>query len=180
MTDLARNVSEFERDAIQAVALTLFSAKVVSMPMLNFLKKGESLRDFYLSSLLKDKGLWQMLSNDRKQYLLVLMYHAFGAGAYITAKDNDGHEIDDINCSDVQKICSDLFTQGALELGLKVMNIKPESNNKKVIDNVMMSSLHNIYTVFRSELEKDRSGEYVMALMKIYFNMGVTVALSRI
>jgi hypothetical protein len=180
MTTHGRSVEEFERYVIQTVVMTMLSAKVINSSEMNFLWNANSLRDNYFHALMNNVGIKSMFSTDKKQYLLVLAYHAFGAGAYITVNSDEDHEKENVREASAKKIFADLVKVGSLELGLKAIYIDPQSNNKKVIDHIMISSINDVYTEYQKELSMSISNQFHISLMQVYFNVGVTVAMRRI
>jgi len=171
-----KSVSEFERDVIQLLAIDAYSREIVNQPMLQFLLNIKVIKDIYLNELLRSMDEQGATSNDKIQYLLILAYHAFGAGSYLTMKSAEVEIVDNPLNNDTAIILKDLFQKGSLELGLQSMQIHPESKNKKVIDHMIISTLEKIYNTYEKELNSKDRKEYLIAFMNCYFNLGVTLA----
>ena len=171
-------LENFERNLIQTLVMTMLSVKIVTSPEMNFLRSGNSLRDNYLYSLLNDRGVRRMFPKDFKQYLIVIAYHSLGAGAYIAVKDAEGCNIENQHSASAQTISEDLLRYGSLELGLKAIWTEPESNNKKVYDHLVVSSINWVYDKYEEELQY--LNKYKIAMLQVFFNVGVTIALRRL
>ena len=131
-------------------------------------------------TLLLEMEKQSISKTDRKQYLIILAYHSFGAGAYITMKDAYSKVIDDLKNKDTALIIADLINKGSIVMGLDAMKIDINSNNKKVIDYIIINTVSTIYTRYENEINITNNPDYLMTIMDAYFNLGVTVAISRI
>lgn len=174
------SVSDFEKLAFQPIAMASYSAKITDKPTLHFLKNVILLKDFFCNSFMDAFESQKDTSFTLQQSLQVLAFHAFGAGAYITMSDAKEQVIDDLNNTKSQILISNLFEKGAYDIGLESIWVTQDSNNKKVIDHVVISSLNTIVKEFSNELECKRRKDYQLILMRLYFNLGVTFALKRI
>ncbi len=174
-----RTVEFFEKDATQTLIMAMVSIKIVAAPIIYYLKNGDHLRDAYLNQLINDPGMSRICAGDQNPYFLILTYHALGAGVYMTVMSNEGHDISSIAAPSAMKILEDLRQIGSVELGLKSIRIDPESNNKKVVDHLVMSSVNAIVKEYRKEISSSQKELYTIALLNIYFNVGVTIAIAR-
>lgn len=168
----------FERDIIQAAIIKLHSVKIISRLELNYLAPSDRLRDEYLQILTEDPQIGIMIRQDSQQALIVLAYHALGAGAFIAAKNAEGFEINDPQNLLTKQLLSEMIKTGSLQLGLSAMYIDPESNNKKVIDAIVVDLIDDIFLKYKTHVEGGQL--YRDSLLKIFFNIGVTLAIQRI
>ncbi len=168
----------FERDLIQSAIIKLHSVKVISRLELNYLATSDRLRDEYLHILTEDPQIGSLMRQDSQQALIVLAYHALGAGAFIAVKNAEGFEVNDPQNLITKQLLSEMVSTGSLQLGLSALYIAPESNNKKVIDAIVVDLIVGILLKYKTHLEDEQV--YRDSLLNIFFNIGVTLAIQRI
>lgn len=108
----------------------------------------------------------------KEEYIINNIIMSFGAGAYF-AKLIFNKEITEISDINIKKIVEELKNSDYIAFGLSEIGIKYMSNNYNLIISIILNTFKKIQKKYSKELENK---EYLLNLMQIYFDSGVTIA----
>ena len=98
--------------------------------------------------------------------------HAFGYGIYVTGSQSRlGKSITEYTNDDVLDITSAKTHVDAYELGLRTLGVDPSSNNKQVLDQIIVTAMHSLKNNSTVPLDDINIRTY----MQVLFNAGVTI-----
>lgn len=170
----AANVESFKRDLIQSVVIFMYKSKIMDSPMLKFFNNDQGLFEAFFTSTINDIGVQQIKVAMPNMYLTVIGTHALGAGAYISkCQQYFNKPVEEFEEKDIMKIAQAFSQTDAYELALTSLGIGLNSQNKKVMDGIVLTAQETA-----ANLAGDISNN--TALLKVYaevlYNAGVTVA----
>lgn len=160
-------------DSEKEIALFMYNVGITEKPV--FASFEDEVRIFerlfaeHLSS--PEAAALKTVSED--VYLRVLGMHAFGAGVYIPAKQDDfGHPTAEFSEEETESIFSDFDSADAYELALGKLGIPLDSGNRKMLDRVIVIGMKELKLIAK---EKAFEPENLKAFMKVLFGAGATV-----
>ena len=101
--------------------------------------------------------------------------HAFGAGIFATCMQNEfKHFADEFTSDDIEKIFSAFHEDDAYKLGLERLKIPLDSNNKRVLDAVILAGMRAAKASAGSGVFEPKN---IHTYMQVLFNAGNTVVM---
>ena len=168
---------EFERSLIQEVAITMFELKITKQPALSFLHNDHGIFEEIFNSHITDPELMVMEEYDLSTYLMVLGCHALGASAYVVISQKDYHKpLAEFGNVELQVISHNLNTTDPYELGLNALGYKPDGNNKKCLDHIVITANNAAQKLAGDKMHDKR---YQKIYMQVLYNAGVTLIYGR-
>lgn len=168
------SVTSFKRDLIQEVAIFMNKTGIIKEPMLKFFNNDSGLFEAKFISMLNDPSIKQIKKMMPQMYLTVLGSHFLGTAVHIVAcQGKFNKSVAEFGETEIKQIADDLNTTDAYELALRDMGIDPNSNNKKVIDGIIITAQN---TARNSVGDISNNTEYLKAFCEVLYNAGVTLA----
>lgn len=160
-------------DLTQEIALFMVSTKIIEQPMLKFFKDDrgilEGLAFQHYNSDIKNSEI------SDHDYLFACGMHAFGAGLFVTLyQAKIKTPIADFTEENLMDIALAFQETDAYELGLTSYGIGLDSNNKNVIDFMILKAIE---TAANSCGMMKLNYEQLRTFMQVLFNAGVTMVL---
>jgi hypothetical protein len=162
------------RDIAQAVVEELVKYKVIKKPELTYLYNEPGILDRLFRQRIADPQIIELKQKPNDLYLIIIGMHAFGAGIYATCMQSSGHLADEFTPDDVEKIFSAFHEDDAYKLGLEELKIPLDSNNKKVLDAVILAGMRAAKSSAGSEVFDPKN---IHTYMQVLFNAGNTVVM---
>ena len=168
---------DFERDLIQTVAITMFELKITKQPVLSFFHNDHGIFEEIFNSHTTDPELIVMEEFDLTTYLMVLGCHALGASAYVVISQKDFHKpLAEFGNVELQAISHNLNTTDPYELGLSALGYRPDGNNKKCLDHIVITANNAAQRLAGKNIHDKR---YQKIYMQVLYNAGVTLIYGR-
>ena len=171
--DIATINQALFRDLTQDVAITMYESKITQSPMLKFLKNDSGIFYNVFEMEMRNSLVSQLKNQSINTYLFALGMHAMGAGIYtVVMQTRLKKPASEYTEEEVIKVLTDLRNTDPYELALNTLGITVDSQNKKVLDHIIMVCLNST---------KEKAGENVlnkdslMTMMQVLFNAGVTL-----
>ena len=115
----------------QEVALFMFHAGITSQPGLSFLHDDKGILNGLFIQHTTNPRILAIKSVSEESYLQIVGMHAFGAGAYVTAKQIDfKHSVGEFTSEEVRQIALDFQEADAYELALNRLGVPLDSKEK--------------------------------------------------
>ena len=163
------------RDIAQAVTGEMVKYKVIRKPELTYLYNEPGILDRLFRQHISDPKITELKQKPNDLYLIIIGMHAFGAGIYATCMQNDyKHFADEFTPDDVEKIFTAFHEDDAYKLGLEELKIPLDSNNKKVLDAVILAGMRAAKASAGSEVFDPKN---IHTYMQVLFNAGNTVVM---
>jgi hypothetical protein len=163
---------ELFRKITHDVAVFMNAANITTDPMLKFLKDDKGLLDGMVFGATVAPAYTSIKRQNPEQYLLITGMHAFGYGIYVTGSQSRlGKSITEYTNDDVLDITSAKTHVDAYELGLRTLGVDPSSNNKQVLDQIIVTAMHSLKNNSTVPLDDTNIRTY----MQVLFNAGVTI-----
>ena len=163
------------RDIALAVTGEMVKYKVIQKPELTYLYKEPGILDRLFRQHIADPKITELKQKPNDLYLIIIGMHAFGAGIYATCMQNDyKHFADEFTPDDVEKIFTAFHEDDAYKLGLEELKIPLDSNNKRVLDGVILAGMRGAKASAGSEVFDPKN---LHTYMQVLFNAGNTVVM---
>ena len=167
---------ELFRTITQEVALFMFEVGITKQPALSFFREDKGiLQRLFVEHTTNPEIL--VLKERPDIYLLIVGMHAFGAGAYVTAKQLDfGHAVAEFTQDEINGIFLDFSFTDAYELALGKLGVSLDSRNKQVLDNIVITGKEAAKQVLGNKIMEP---ENIKVYMQVLFNAGVSMYMLR-
>ena len=130
------------RDMAQEVTSFMMEYKVIKEPELTYLYDDRGILDRLFRNHITDPYILALKEKPEDLYLRIVGMHALGAGLYVTLMQNEfDHTADEFTPDEIEKIFSDFQNEDAYILGLRQCGIPVESNNKRVLDHLILKGM---------------------------------------
>lgn len=161
----------------QEVALFMFHAGITSQPGLSFLHDDKGILNGLFIQHTTNPEILAIKSVSEESYLQIAGMHAFGAGAYVTAKQLDfKHPVGEFTSEELRQIALDFQEIDAYELALNRLGVPLDSKEKHILDYIVLTGIKAAKSSVGSEIWKD---ENMKAFMQVLFNAGVSMYMLR-
>lgn len=168
------DISSFKRDLIQEVAVYMHKAGITDAPGLKFFNNDNGLFEAHFASTINDPGVRQIKKMMPQMYLTVIGTHALGAAVHIASCQGKFKKpVEEFGEAEVKQIANDFAQTDAYELALKDLGIGLNSNNKKVVDGIVMTA-QGAASLAAGDISNRT--EYLKAYCEVLYNAGVTLA----
>lgn len=165
--------SNLFREITQTVAVVMYKMGVVKQPGLQFFKNDSGIFEGLFTQHTTDSQMLAFKKISEDMYLTICGSHAFGAGIYVAAMQGKLEKpVEDFSLDNIRVIASTFSRMDAYELGLKTLNVSPDSQNKKALDQIIQ---------FAKMTAKNVAGDNALTLpnlkafMQVLYNAGVTM-----
>ena len=160
-------------DISAEIALFMYNVGITTASSLSSFKDDQKALERLFKAHITAPDVLALKSVSDEVYLRILGMHAFGAGAYIAAKEQDlSRPVSEFTDAEMDGIFSDFDSTDAYELGLKKLNIPLDSGNRKMLDRVIVIGIKEIKQIAK---EKAAEPENIKAFMQVLFNAGISV-----
>lgn len=172
----AMNQSLF-RDVTQEVAVFMYQVGITSQPGLSFFNDDKGILEGLFIQHTTNPDILDLKRMSDDVYLQVVGMHAFGAGAYVTAKQLDfKHPVNEFTSSELQRIALDFQQTDSYELALNRLGISVESKNKQVLDQIIITGMNTAKAAAGSKIMEHQN---IKAYMQVLFNAGISMYMLR-
>ena len=161
------------REITQTVAIVMYKMGVVKQPGLQFFKNDSGIFEGIFVQHTTDSQMLAFKKISEDIYMTVCGSHAFGAGVYVAAMQGKLNKpVEEFSLDNIRVIAATFSRIDAYELGLKTLNVLPDSQNKQALDQVIR---------YAKMTAKNTAGDNVLALpnlkayMQVLYNAGVTM-----
>jgi hypothetical protein len=163
------------RDIAQAVVDEMIEHGVIKIPELTYLYNEAGVLDRMFRQNSKDPNILALKDKPDDLYLIIIGMHAFGAGIYATCMQNEfKHFADEFTPDDIDKIFTAFHEVDAYQLGLEQMKIPLDSNNKKILDAVILAGMRAAKASAGDALYEPKN---IHTYMQVLFNAGNTLVM---
>lgn len=166
-----RTVNDFIMSTRNIIIENLYSAKFISSKIIKRLNDDNVISDICFEEILM-QNIYNTKNGTHENYLFKNICSAFGAGIYYTSYILN-KKIYEITIDNINSIKEILNNQDFLIIVLDGISIKYNSNNFYVIISFLQKSFKTIYKKYNTELKQR---DYILHLMQIYYDAGVTIA----
>lgn len=161
------------RDLTQDVALTMCQSKITKEPILKFLYNDSGIFINVFDMEMRNSQVNQVKEQSVDTYLFALGMHALGAGIYtVMMQGKFKKPVSEFTIDEVRSILTDFCNTDAYELALNKLGISVDSQNKKVLDHIILVCLNSAKENVGTDILKKNN---LMAMMQVLFNAGVTL-----
>ncbi len=161
------------KDITQNVAIFMYKVGITSQPALAYLYDDKGFFEGYVHQHLHNAQLEALKQQNSTTYLKILGMHAFGAGVYLTGSQIVyEHPVDKFTSAEWQDIRDAFSSTDAYELAIHMLHIDPQSNNKLILDGIIMTAL---------DTGKEQVGNGLLdvanlkAYMQVLYNAGISM-----
>ena len=161
------------REITQTVAVVMYKMGIVKQPGLQFFKNDSGIFEGIFVQHTTDSQMLAFKKISEDIYLTVCGSHAFGAGVYVAAMQGKLNKaVEDFSLDNIKVIAATFSRIDAYELGLKTLNVAPDSQNKQALDQIIR---------YAKVTAKQIASDNVLALpnikayMQVLYNAGVTM-----
>lgn len=169
------DLRSFERDLIQEVAIKMFEMKITKQPELKFFYNDHGIFEGIFISHTTDTELLALARQDFSTYLMIMGCHALGTAAYVAlSQPRYKKPLEEFGEKELSEIAQAIHDTDAYELALNAMGYKPDGNNKRCLDHIIVTA--NL-AAQKLAGEKIHDKRYQKIYMKILYNAGVTLIL---
>jgi len=169
------DIASFKKDLIQEVAVYMYKTGITDAPGLKFFNNDNGLFEAHFMSTVNDPGVRQIKKAMPQMYLTVLGTHALGTAVHIaTCQSKFDMPVEEFGAAEVQKLANDFAQTDAYELALKDLGIGLNSNNKKVVDGIVMTAQGAASLSAGGDISNNMN--LLKAYCEVLYNAGVTVA----
>ena len=163
------------RDIAQAVTAEMIKYNVIKKPELTYLYNEPGILDRLFRQRIADPEIIELKQKPNDLYLIIIGMHAFGAGIFATCMQNEfKHFADEFTSDDIEKIFSAFHEDDAYKLGLERLKIPLDSNNKRVLDAVILAGMRAAKASAGSGVFESKN---IHTYMQVLFNAGNTVVM---
>lgn len=163
------------RDIAQAVVDEMIKHGVIKIPELTYLYNEAGVLDRMFRQNSKDPNILALKDKPNDLYLIIIGMHAFGAGIYATCMQNEfNHFADEFTHEDIDKIFTAFHLVDAYQLSLDQMKIPLDSNNKKILDAVILAGMRAAKASAGDALYEPKN---IHTYMQVLFNAGNTLVM---
>ncbi len=170
------SVIEFTRFLTETVALRVHDMKITSQPSLRYIMCGaEPFLDNLANLHFKENQRAVIKEYDKFAYLVLLSYHALGAGGYvILCQDKYNKPVQEFSDNEIAEIFNEFNENSPIDLFLNKMGIEKDSGNKKCLDKIVVNAVKLSNTLVGDDIFKK---DYLDVLLTVMFNSGVTIVM---
>ena len=161
------------REITQTVAVVMYKMGVVKQPGLQFFKNDSGIFEGIFVQHTTDSQMLAFKKISEDIYMTVCGSHAFGAGVYVAAMQGKLNKpVEEFSLDNIRVIAATFSRTDAYELGLKTLNVSPDSQNKQALDQIIR---------YAKMTAKNTAGDNVLALpnlkayMQVLYNAGITM-----
>ena len=161
------------QEITQTVAIVMWKMGIVEQPGLQFFHNDNGIFEGLFVQHTTESQMLAYKKISEEIFLSVCGSHAFGAGIYVAALQGKlNKSVEDFNLENIRAIAAAFSRTDAYELGLKTLNIAPDSQNKQALDQIIR---------YAKMTAKETAGDNVLALpnikayMQVLYNAGVTL-----
>jgi hypothetical protein len=161
------------RDITQTVAMVMYKMGVVKQPGLQYFKNDSGIFEEIFTQHMTNSQLLAYKKISADMYLTICGSHAFGTGVYVAAMQARLEKpVEEFAADNIRVIGGTLSRIDAYELGLQTLNVAPDSQNKKALDQII---------AFAKMTAMNSAGKNVLdmpnmkAYMQVLYNAGVTM-----
>lgn len=171
------SLRNFERDLIQEVAITMFQLKITKQPVLNFFNNDHGIFEGIFISHTTDPEMLAIARQDFNTYLMILGCHALGTSAYVAiCQRKYGKPLEEFGEVEMREIAQTIHDTDAYEVGLNALGYKPDGNNKKCLDHIVVTANAVAQKLAGNKMHDTR---YQKVYMQVLYNAGVTLLYGR-
>ena len=165
------------RDMAQEVTSFMVEYKVIKEPELTYLYDDQGILDEFFQIYVTDPDILALKEKPKDLYLRIVGMHALGAGMYVTLMQNEfGHTVDEFTPDEIEKIFSDFQNEDAYVLGLRQCGIPVDSNNKRVLDHIILTGMDAAKASVGSAIFEPKN---IKTYMQVLYNAGNTIIMRR-
>ena len=155
----------------------MYNLEIIKEPSLSFFENDNGILDRLLIEHTEDPQVLALKTISDDVYLRIAGMHAFGAGAYVAAKQLElNRPVSEFTEEEIESIFSDFDKKDAFELALEKLGIPIESGNKKVLDRVIVIGIKEVKQFAG---EKAAEMENLKDFMQALFNAGTSMYLMK-
>ena len=160
-------------DATLEIAHFMFNVGITEKPELFSFEDDGGIFERLFNEHITEPQVAALKTISEDLYLRVLGMHAFGAGAYLAAKELDfGKSAAVFTAEEIDGIFFDFDTKDAFELALEKMGFATDSGNKQMLDRVIIIGMKETKLVAK---EKVFEPQNLKAFMQVLFNAGASM-----
>lgn len=164
-------------EATKEIALFMSNLGIIREPRLSFFENDGGISERLFLEHSEDPDVLALKNISDEVYLRVAGMHAFGAGAFVAAKEIElKHPVSEFTDEEIESIFSDFDKKDAYELALEKLKIPLGSGNKKVLDRVIVIGIKEAKQIAG---EKATEPENLKAFMQVLFNAGTSMYLMK-
>lgn len=166
---------DFGRDLTSEAAIVLNTLKFTKdSPFLLTIKEDQGILEGLTYSHLNNPQLIILGKQNPDLYLTIIGSHLLGVGVYVAAcQKKFGKSANEFGQNEMFEIRDAFNSMDVYELGLKMLEVDVNSNQKKAIDNAIVlikDAAKKLYPNLKSE------EEYLKEYMRVFYYVGVTLA----
>lgn len=164
-------------EATKEIALFMYNLEIIKEPVLSFFENDNGILNRLFLEHITDQQALALKTISEDVYLRVAGMHAFGAGAYVSAKQLEfKRPVSEFTKEEIESIFLDFDKKDAYELALEKLGISLESGNKKVLDRVIVIGIKEAKQFAE---EKATEPENLKVFMQVLFNAGTAMYLMK-
>ena len=161
------------KDITQDVIMNMMSMNVIKTPELKFFVDDKGILDGLVQEHITRKKILALKRQSDFSYMFVCGMHALGAGIVVTAfQIKVNRSVNEFTQQDLNDIALCFSKVDAYELALSTMRIDANSNNKKIMDQIIITA---IKSAMNYAGENATSPDTIRQFMRVLFNAGITV-----
>lgn len=158
------------------VASAMQRMNILKKPVLTALEDDAGILDEIYYKRVVDPVLSKMADGEPHRYLAVIGCHALGAAAYVTLTQRYyGKRISQYGEEELREVADALAKGNVYELGLNALGFRPDGNNRKCLDEIILVAAD---TAIRLAGSRINDLKYVRAYMQVLYNAGVSLVSS--
>ena len=170
----AIDASQFKKELIQEVAIFMNKVGIIDAPMLKFFNNDKGLFEAKFVSMINDPSIKQIKAAMPQMYPMVMGTHSLGTAVHAAACQGRFEKpVEEFGEYEIKQIANDLSQTDAYELALRELGIGLDSNNKKVVDGIVITAINTAQQLDNSFSNKT---ELLKAFCEVLYNAGVTLA----
>ena len=160
-------------ESTKEISLFMYNLGIIKEPSLSFFENDNGIFNRLFLEHIEDPQVLALKTISDEVYLRVAGMHAFGAGAYVSAKEIELNcPVSEFSKEEIENIFKDFDEKDAYELALEKLGIPIESGNKKVLDRVIVIGIKEAKQIAG---EKATEPENLKAFMQVLFNAGTSM-----
>ena len=164
---------ELFREITQTVAVVMYKMGIVKEPGLRFFKDDSGIFEGIFMQHMTNSQMqaYKKISGD--MFLTICGSHAFGTGVYVTHMQVQLEKpVEEFTMDNIRVIGGTLSRIDAYELGLKTLNVSPDSQNKAALDQIIRFAASTAKNVAGKDV---LAPENMKAFMQVLYNAGITM-----